>query len=45
VAFQPDPNDPEKATTRIATCGGPYVVLIDVTSGKVIWRHKDENTR
>jgi hypothetical protein len=45
VAFQPDVNDPQKTTTTVATCGGPYVVLIDVTSGEMLQKHTHKDAK
>ncbi|VDO07940.1 unnamed protein product [Rodentolepis nana] len=39
-AIEPDPNDPKKTTSIVATCGGECVCLIDCQTGKVLKRFK-----
>ena len=41
--FEPDPKDPAKTTSHVATCGGNSICIIDVNSGTVLmkYKHKD----
>ena len=43
VVFEPDPQDPAKTTSHVATCGGNSICIIDVNSGTVLmkYKHKD----
>jgi len=43
VVFEPDPKDPAKTTSHVATCGGNSICIIDVNSGTVLmkYKHKD----
>lgn len=43
VVFEPDPLDSSKTTSRVATCGGNSICIIDVHSGTVLmkYKHKD----
>ena len=43
VVFEPDPQDAEKTTTLVATCGGNSICIIDVNAGTVLmkYKHKD----
>ena len=43
VVFEPDPSDPTKTTSLVATCGGNSICIIDVNSGTVLmkYKHKD----
>ena len=43
VVFEPDPADPSKTTSLVATCGGNSICIIDVNSGTVLmkYKHKD----
>ena len=43
VVFEPDPVDPAKTTSLVATCGGNSICIIDVNSGTVLmkYKHKD----
>ena len=43
VVFEPDPSDPNKTTSLVATCGGNSICIIDVNSGTVLmkYKHKD----
>jgi len=44
VSFEPDPNDPEKTTNKIATCGGNSICVINIVSGEVLMKysHKEK---
>ncbi|CAK8675811.1 unnamed protein product [Clavelina lepadiformis] len=42
-AFEPDMNDPQKTTNRVATCGGDKVCVIDCNVGKVQSRFEQAN--
>ncbi len=43
VVFEPDPDNPEKTTSKVATCGGNSICIIDVNTGTVLmkYRHKE----
>ena len=43
VVFEPDPKEKSKTTSRVATCGGNTICIIDVNSGKILmeYKHKD----
>lgn len=43
VVFEPDPLNPEKTTSLVATCGGNSICIIDVNAGTVLmkYKHKD----
>lgn len=43
VVFEPDPEDPNKTSSHVATCGGNSICIIDVNSGTVLmkYKHKD----
>jgi len=43
VVFEPDPEDNNKTTSHVATCGGNSICIIDVNSGTVLmkYKHKD----
>ncbi|XP_039296049.1 leucine-rich repeat and WD repeat-containing protein 1 [Nilaparvata lugens] len=43
--FEPDPENPEKTTNIVATCGGNSVCLIDVTTGKVVAKYIPKDLR
>jgi len=40
VAFEPNPEDPLKTTSRIGTCGGNTICLVDVDTGIVLMKYK-----
>merc|ERR1712029_873755 len=43
VVFEPDPKDPSKTTSKVATCGGNSICIVDVNTGTVLmkYKHKD----
>ena len=43
VVFEPDPKDPTKTTSKVATCGGNSICIVDVNNGTVLmkYKHKD----
>jgi len=43
VVFEPDAEDCNKTTSKVATCGGNSICIIDVNSGTVLmkYKHKD----
>jgi hypothetical protein len=45
VVFEPDPQNPEKTTSRVATCGGNSICIIDVTSGTVLMKYKHKESK
>jgi len=44
AAFEPDPQNPEKFTKNVATCGGNSICITNVESGQVLMKysHKDK---
>lgn len=42
-AFEPDPQDPSKTTSIVATCGGDSICFIDCETGTVIKKYKQTN--
>ena len=46
VVFEPDPNNPAQTTTKVATCGGNSICIIDVNTGTVLmkYKHKELST-
>merc|ERR1719371_95058 len=40
VVFEPDPLDPSKTTSRVATCGGNSLCIVDVITGTVLMKYK-----
>ena len=44
VMFEPHPDDNNKTTHHVATCGGDSVTVIDVNSGIVEIKYKDKDT-
>jgi len=45
VVFEPDPNDPSKTLSNVATCGGNSICIIDVNSGTVLMKYKHKDNR
>ena len=41
--FEPDPDDNNKTTVNVATCGGNSVCVIDVSTGIVETKYKDKD--
>lgn len=45
VVFEPDPLDPSKTLSNVATCGGNSICIIDVNSGTVLMKYKHKDNR
>lgn len=45
VVFEPDPQFPEKTTSRVATCGGNSICIIDVNTGTVLMKYKHKELK
>ncbi len=45
VVFEPDPDNPERTTSRIATCGGNSICIIDVNTGTVLMKYKHKELK
>lgn len=45
VVFEPDPNCPEKTTSKVATCGGNSICIIDVNTGTVLMKYKHKELK
>lgn len=45
VVFEPDPKDPSKTTSKVATCGGNSICIIDVISGTVLMKYKHKELK
>ena len=45
VVFEPDPQNPEKTTSRVATCGGNSICIIDVNTGTVLMKYKHKELK
>ncbi len=45
VVFEPDPLDTSKTTTKIATCGGNSICIIDVNTGTVLMKYKHKELK
>jgi len=45
VVFEPDPQNPDKTTSKVATCGGNSICIIDVTSGTVLMKYKHKELK
>ena len=45
VVFEPDPLDAEKTTTKVATCGGNSICIIDVNGGQVLMKYKHKELK
>jgi hypothetical protein len=43
--FEPDPENPDKTTSKVATCGGNSICIIDVTSGTVMMKYKHKELK
>ena len=40
VVFEPDPQENSKTTSRVATCGGNTISILDINSGKILLEYK-----
>ena len=45
VVFEPDPEDPSKTTSNVATCGGNSICIIDVNTGTVLMKYKHKELK
>lgn len=45
VVFEPDPQNSEKTTSRVATCGGNSICIIDVNTGTVLMKYKHKELK
>ena len=45
VVFEPDPKDPSRTTSKVATCGGNSICIIDVISGTVLMKYKHKELK
>lgn len=45
VVFEPDPRDATKTTSRVATCGGNSICIVDVSSGSVLMKYKHKELK
>jgi len=45
VVFEPDPLDPLKTTSKVATCGGNSICIIDVITGTVLMKYKHKELK
>ena len=45
VVFEPDPKDPLKTTSKVATCGGNSICIIDVITGTVLMKYKHKELK
>jgi len=45
VVFEPDPNDRNKTTSKVATCGGNSICIIDVVNGTVLMKYKHKELK
>ena len=45
VVFEPDPKDPSKTTSKVATCGGNSICIIDVVTGTVLMKYKHKELK
>jgi hypothetical protein len=45
VVFEPDPQNADKTTSKVATCGGNSICIIDVTSGTVMMKYKHKELK
>lgn len=45
VVFEPDPNDPSKTTSKVATCGGNSICIVDVNTGTVLMKYKHKELK
>ena len=43
VVFEPNPKENSKTTSRVATCGGNAICIIDVNSGKILMEYQHED--
>lgn len=45
VVFEPDPKDASKTTSKVATCGGNSICIIDVHTGTVMMKYKHKELK
>jgi hypothetical protein len=45
VVFEPDPKDQSKTTSRVATCGGNSICIVDVNTGTVLMKYKHKELK
>lgn len=45
VVFEPDPKDQTKTTSRVATCGGNSICIVDVNTGTVLMKYKHKELK
>ncbi len=45
VVFEPDPLNAERTTSRVATCGGNSICIIDVNTGTVLMKYKHKELK
>ena len=45
VVFEPDPKDASKTTTKVATCGGNSICIVDVNTGTVLMKYKHKELK
>lgn len=45
VVFEPDPKDATKTTSRVATCGGNSICIVDVNTGTVLMKYKHKELK
>jgi len=45
VVFEPDPKDPSKTTSKVATCGGNSICIVDVNTGTVLMKYKHKELK
>ena len=45
VVFEPDPRDPLKTTSKVATCGGNSICIVDVNTGTVLMKYKHKELK
>lgn len=45
VSFEPDPLNPGKTTSKVASCGGNSICITDVTTGSVLMKYKDKDVK
>jgi hypothetical protein len=45
AAFEPDPQDPDRTTSLVATCGGNTICITDVNTGTVMMKYKHKEPK
>jgi len=45
VVFEPDPKDSTKTTSKVATCGGNSICIVDVNTGTVLMKYKHKELK